>query len=84
MLKSSQPSININLNKNYPKTLTILINTRIRGNNKLKYNPLMSIPSLKGNDDIIHFNPLIRLKQSAVNNIPKGYPETELYSQFFN
>jgi len=76
---------NIDSTKNYPKSLTILINTRIRGNNKLKYKPSMSIPSLKEKDyDTIYFDPLIRLKQNAVNNIPEGYPETELYSQFFN
>ena len=64
-----------------PNTLTIFINTRIRGNSKLKYSPSMTLKGSKSKD--VFFDPLIRLNYSVVNTIPKGLPESEKYSQFF-
>ena len=65
----------------YPNTLTIFLNTRIRGYPKIKYEPDMSVPNIIS--DTIYFNPLIKLSKSAVNNIPAGYPKTEIFTQFF-
>jgi hypothetical protein len=66
----------------FPNTLTIFINTRIRGYPKIKYEPDMTVPNIKS--DTVYFNPLIKLSKSAVYNIPSGYPEAEKYTQFFN
>jgi len=76
-------SSKINPNEtNYPKSLTILINTRIRGFSKIKYEPSMSIPGVRS--ETIYFDPLISLNNSVAGTIPKGYPPSELYSQFFD
>ena len=66
----------------FPNTLTIFINTRIRGYPKIKYQPDMTIPNIKAST--VYFNPLIKLSQSVVNTIPHGYPETEIKTQFFH
>ena len=66
----------------FPNTLTIFINTRIRGYPKIKYEPDMTIPNIKS--ETVYFNPLIKLTRSAVYNIPSGYPASERYTQFFN
>jgi len=65
-----------------PNTLSILINTRIRGNSKIKYVPSMSIEGITS--DKVYFDPLVKLNSSVVNYIPKGLPETERLTQFFN
>lgn len=65
-----------------PNTLTIFINTRIRGATQLRYKPYMTVPKEKG--DKVYIDPLIKLNRSVVEYIPYGYPETELYTQFFN
>ena len=65
-----------------PNTLSIFINTRIRGSSKIKYSPGMSV---EGNDSKqVYFDPLIKLNSSVVNYIPKGLPETEKFTQFFS
>lgn len=66
----------------FPNTLTIFINTRIRGYPKIKYEPEMTVPNIKS--ETVYFNPLIKLTNSAVYNIPRGYPKSEKYTQFFN
>ena len=66
----------------FPNTLTIFINTRIRGYPKIKYEPDMTVPNIKS--DTVYFNPLIRLTRASVYNIPSGYPASERYTQFFN
>jgi len=67
---------------NYPKSLSILINTRIRGYPKIKYEPSMSIPGVRS--ETVYFDPLIKLNNSVAGTVPKGYPPSELYSQFFD
>ena len=67
---------------NYPKSLTILLNTRIRGYPKLKYEPSMSIPGARS--ETVYFDPLVRLNNSVAGSVPKGYPPSELYTQFFD
>lgn len=67
---------------NYPKSLTILLNTRIRGYPKLKYEPSMSIPGTRS--ETVYFDPLVRLNNSVAGTVPKGYPPSELYTQFFD
>ena len=66
----------------FPNTLTIFINTRIRGYPKLKYQPDMTVPNIKS--DSVYFNPLVKLSQQVVNTIPSGYPPTEVVTQFFS
>jgi len=66
----------------FPNTLTIFINTRIRGYTKIKYEPDMTVSNIKS--ETVYFNPLIKLTRSAVYNIPSGYPASERYTQFFN
>jgi len=65
-----------------PNTLTIFINTRIRGYPKIKYEPEMTVPKIKS--DTVYFNPLIKLSKSVCLKIPPSYPKTERYTQFFN
>lgn len=65
-----------------PNTLSIFINTRIRGSSKIKYSPKMSVPKM--NSDKVFFDPLIRLSSSVVNSIPKGLDQDEKYIQFFS
>jgi hypothetical protein len=66
----------------FPNTLTIFINTRLRGYPKIKYEPDMTIPKTKS--QTVYFNPLIKLNNETVNTIPPGYPATEKFVQFFN
>jgi hypothetical protein len=66
----------------FPNTLTIFINTRIRGYPKIKYEPDMSVPKIKS--DTVYFNPLIKLNRRVSLRIPPGYPDTERLTQFFN
>jgi len=78
----NQNSVRINpAETNYPKSLTILINTRIRGYSKIKYEPKMSIPGIRS--DTVYFDPLIKLNASTSSKLPQGYPPSELYTQFF-
>jgi hypothetical protein len=65
-----------------PNTLTIYLNTRIRGQAKLKYKPSMTVPGVRS--DTVYFNPIIKLSKNAINSIPRGYPESEVYTQFFD
>ena len=65
-----------------PNTLNIFINTRIRGHSKFNYEPDMSVPNITSEN--VFFNPLIKLDSNIVNKIPRGYPTTERYTQFFN
>lgn len=66
----------------FPNTLTIFINTRIRGYPKIKYEPDMSVPRIKS--ETVYFNPLIKLNKRVSLRIPPGYPENERLTQFFN
>jgi hypothetical protein len=66
----------------FPNTLTIFINTRIRGYPKIKYEPDMSVPKIKS--ETVYFNPLVKLNKRVSLRIPPGYPETERLTQFFN
>jgi len=65
-----------------PNTLTIFINTRIRGYPKIRYEPDMTVPNIKS--DAVYFNPLIKLNKSVVLNVPTDYQNTEQFTQFFN
>lgn len=67
---------------NIPNTLTIFINTRIRGYPKIKYSPNMTVPETKS--DVVYFDPLVKLNPSIVKYLPANYPEKEKYTQFFN
>ena len=49
----------------FPNTLTIFINTRIRGYPKIKYEPDMTVPNIKS--DTVYFNPLILVLINIVN-----------------
>jgi len=66
----------------FPNTLTIFINTRIRGYPKIKYEPDMSVPKIKS--ETVYFNPLIKLNRRVSLRIPPGYPDSERLTQFFN
>ena len=62
-----------------PDTLTILINTRIPGYQKIKYSPSMTVPKTTSNT--VYFDPLVKLSSSVVNNPPIG---EDKFSQFFD
>jgi hypothetical protein len=61
----------------YPNTLTIFLNTRIRGYSKIRYDPAMSDP--KSDNENVSFNPVIKLNKKAINDVPPN----EKYKQFF-
>ncbi len=69
-----------------PNTLTIFINTNIRGNSKIIYKPYMTIPvedEEKKKKEDVNFNPLIKLYKRVINDIPSGVDPKEIYTQFF-
>ena len=66
----------------YPDTLTIFLNTRIRGYSKIKYEPEMTVPKTKFEN--VRFTPIYKLSSSSVKDIPSGYSKSEKYTQFFS
>lgn len=73
---------NMSANITIPNTLTIFINTRIRGYPKIKYSPSMTVPRTKS--ETVYFDPLVKLNSSIINYIPSGHPPSEKFTQFFN
>ena len=73
---------NMSANITIPNTLTIFINTRIRGYPKIKYSPSMTVPRTKS--ETVYFDPLVKLNSSIINYIPAGHPPSEKFTQFFN
>lgn len=73
---------NMSANITIPNTLTIFINTRIRGYPKIKYSPSMTVPRTKS--ETVYFDPLVKLNSSVINYIPAGHPPSEKFTQFFN
>lgn len=70
-----------------PNTLTILINTPIRGSSKLIYKPVMTVPLEKKDrkqGENVLFTPLIKLDTAVIDTIPPNYPKSELFTQFFD
>ena len=55
-----------------PNELKITLNTNIPGFQKISYNPNMTIPNLSNNDSSVQFNPLVKLNQNTINNIPES------------
>ena len=68
------------INKAIPNELKITINTRVPGFQTINYLPSMTIPNISKDDKTIHFEPLIKLKQSSVNSVPDNLRK----KQFFN
>ncbi len=66
-----------------PNTLTIFINTNVRGSTKIIYKPNMTVPGETDKDDHVNFDPLIRLNRRIIYDIPPNEPKNELYTQFF-
>ena len=62
----------------YPDQINITINTSIPGYQKIEYKPYMTIKDI--DDKRILFNPLVKLKKSTIDSIPKEYK----IKQFFN
>ena len=58
------------MNNNIPNKLQITINTDIPGFQNIKYKPYMSFPNDK-TDDSVQFNPLVKLKPSIIQSLPK-------------
>jgi len=60
-------------NKVFPTKLFILINTRIKGNQKIKYVPAMTLPRQSGST--VYFDPFVALDKNSVDGIeiPQSY-----------
>jgi hypothetical protein len=60
-------------NKAFPTKLFILINTRIKGNQKIKYVPAMTLPRQSGST--VYFDPFVSLDKNIVDGveIPQNY-----------
>ena len=67
--------------KKIPRSLTIIINTKLPNYYRLKYDPIMSVPKTKSHT--VYFDPLIKYNLSAIKNIPRGSPKETLLTQFF-
>uniref|UniRef100_A0A6C0DGC0 OTU domain-containing protein n=1 Tax=viral metagenome TaxID=1070528 RepID=A0A6C0DGC0_9ZZZZ len=65
---------------NIPNELKITINTSIPGFQVIKYKPFMTLPN-DNTDGFVHFNPLIKLKQSVINSIPKNFQVKEFFNK---
>ena len=67
-----------------PNTLTVYINTRIPGFQKLKYKPSMTVANAGDN---VYFDPLVKLSKSTIQSVPvtaNENKEKQVASQFFN
>lgn len=68
-----------------PNTLTIIIRTKVRDNNVIKYVPTMTIPNISGgSNNVVHFEPIVKLDNATINMLPPNYPPSQIFSQFFN
>jgi hypothetical protein len=65
---------------NIPNELKITINTSIPGFQVIKYKPFMTLPN-DNTDGFVHFNPLVKLKQSVINSIPKNFQVKEFFNK---
>ncbi len=69
-----------------PNTLTIFINTRIPGYQKLKFKPSMAIPT--NMSETVYFDPLVKISRGSVSNVPEdanpGKYDDLAKSQFFD
>jgi hypothetical protein len=69
-----------------PNTLTIFINTRIPGYQKLKFKPSMAIPT--NMSETVYFDPLVKISSGSVSNVPEdanpGKYDNLAKSQFFD
>jgi hypothetical protein len=69
-----------------PNTLTIFINTRIPGYQKLKFKPSMAIPT--STSETVYFDPLVKISRGSVSNVPEdanpGKYDNLAKSQFFD
>ena len=63
----------------YPDQLNITINTSIPGYQKIEYKPYMTIKDI--DDRRVHFNPLVKLKKSTIDSIPKEYKIKEFFNK---
>ena len=68
-----------------PNTLTIFINTNIRGSNKLIYKPSMTVPNISNDkkNESVNFDPIIKYYKKIIDDIPINAPKEEKYTQFF-
>jgi hypothetical protein len=68
-----------------PNSLTIILRTKVRDNNVVKYVPVMTIPNIYGgSDNFVYFEPIVKLDPKTISNIPPSYPPSQVFSQFFN
>lgn len=63
----------------YPDQLNITINTSIPGYQKIEYKPYMTIKDI--HDTRVQFNPLVKLKKSTIDSIPKEYKIKEFFNK---
>jgi hypothetical protein len=63
----------------YPDQLNITINTSIPGYQKIEYKPYMTIKDI--DEKRVHFNPLVKLKKSTIDSIPKEYKIKEFFNK---
>lgn len=64
---------------NVPNELKIKINTSIPGFSTINYTPNMTLP--KVSDKIVCFNPLVKLNQGVINNVPKDKRVVEFFNR---
>jgi len=64
-----------------PNELRITLRTSIPGFQKLEYKPTMTIPKIGKDDNIVNFNPLVKLNKSVIDQIPKDIRVKEFFNK---
>jgi hypothetical protein len=64
-----------------PNELKIIINTSIPGYKKIDYKPSMTLPNISSDDNVIRFDPLIKLDQNILNTVPENLRKKEFFNK---
>jgi hypothetical protein len=64
-----------------PNTLTIYLNTRIPGHQRILYKPSMTNPKIDKNMSKVYFNPLVKLTKSVINDVPPNIVKNQFFDK---
>jgi hypothetical protein len=64
-----------------PNSLSIILETRIPGYEKIQYKPLMTNPKINPNMDKVYFDPLVKLTKSAIDSVPPYIQKNQFFDK---
>ncbi len=64
-----------------PNSLSIILETRIPGYEKIEYKPLMTNPKINPNMDKVYFDPLVKLTKSAIDSVPPNIQKNQFFDK---